>query len=161
MPVVRQSLEHDIHVFVMPLQHENGPAAHPVERLADNLPVLGEEVFHVLHIASNERWRATLRKPCRVDFLIHVAQPLGAVDNETALQLCAFENVGAVDVFCVERWVFPHQDGVELTQSLETGFAQREPVVSIRTYSECPPETVCDTVAQGQVALFEVGEMKA
>ena len=55
-------------------------------------------------------------KPGRIDLLVDVAQALRAIVDMRALQLRAIEDVGAVDVFGVERRILAHQNHVEFAQ---------------------------------------------
>src|SRR5688500_11276258 len=65
LPVVGQRLDDDVEVLVALLGHEDGLAAHAVERLHDDLSVFFGERRHLAGIARDERGRAALRKPRR------------------------------------------------------------------------------------------------
>src|ERR1700724_673073 len=70
--VVRQRLEHDVAVLVALFEHEDRAAAHSVQRFADGLAVLAQELAHVAHVARYQRRGAAFRKPRGVHLFIHV-----------------------------------------------------------------------------------------
>src|ERR1700727_2162758 len=159
--VAGQGLEHHIAVLVALLENENGFAAHAIQRLAHGLAVLPQEFAHVMHVARDEGGRATLRKPGRIDLLVDVAQPLRPIVDMSALQLRPIEDVGAVNVFGVERRVLAHQDHVVFTQLVGGRFPQREPFRRIVRDLERRQPAPGNPVAKPQVFLFRVVQLPA
>src|SRR6266849_1352106 len=64
--VVRQCLEHHVAVLVALFEHEDRAAPHAVQRLADGLAVLAQELAHVAHVARYQGRGAAFRNPRRV-----------------------------------------------------------------------------------------------
>ena len=72
------------------------------------------EFLQLSFAAGHQRFRRQVREPGGVELLVTVAQALRLVDDQRSFLFCAFENIGAVDVFSVEWRIFTHQDDVEI-----------------------------------------------
>ena len=161
LPVVGEGLEHHACVEIALAEHEDRAATHAVQGLADDFAVLAQEAGHLPHVARDQGRRAALREPGRVDLLVHVPQPLRAVDDEHTLALGALEDVGAVDVLGVKRRILAHQDAPQGAQGFDSRLPQGEPPGGVGPDRERSHAPERDAVAQQQIALFEVGERKA
>ena len=150
--VLGQRLEDDVGVLVALVDHEDRPAAHAVQGLADDSRMLAQESVHVAHVARDQRGRAALREPGRVDLLVHVAQALRAVHDQRARQLGALEDVGRVDVLGVERRILAHQHDVEVAERHDVGSPRVNQSLGIVAHRDRMRAAVRHAVAQPEVA---------
>ena len=74
------------------------------------------EFFQLGFAAGHQGFRRQVREPGGVELLVAVAQALRLVYDQRAFLFCTLKDVGAVDVFGVERRIFTHQDDVEIGQ---------------------------------------------
>ena len=72
------------------------------------------ERFQLCLVAGHQRFRRQVREPCGVELLVTVAQALRFVDDQRSFLFRALKDIGAVDVFGVERRVFTHQNDIEV-----------------------------------------------
>ncbi len=126
--VLGEGFDDDADVGVIFLHAEDGGAAHAVQRLEDDVLVLGVEGTQLVSSTSDERGRGVLGKPGGVELLVGVAQALRLVDDEAAFILGPLQHVGGVDKFGVERGILAHQDHVQAGERLIHHLAQRVPV---------------------------------
>ncbi len=161
LAVLAQGLEHHPGVRVPGGEHEHRAPGHAVQRLADDLAVLAQERLHLPHVARDQGGRAALRKPGRVDLLVHVAQALGTVDDEDPGGFSALEDIGAVDVLGVEGRVLAHQEALQGTQGLDHRLPEGEPARGISPHGQRPRAPQGDAVAQHEIALLEVAQGEA
>ena len=139
-------------VLIARLNNKNGPSAHTIQGLADDFAVLALEGFHVAHVAGDERCRAAVGKPRRINLLVHVAQPLGAVDYEHPSHLGSIEDVRRIDVLHVERGVLAHQDHVQISERSRHGFTPAKPALQITVDLKWGQFTHRDAISEVKVA---------
>ena len=114
--------------------------------------VLAQKGLHFRHVASNQRRRAALGEPCGVDLLIHVPQPLRAVDDESAL--LARRARGCRWSRCIRcRTAGPCASRCSRVRpdARSVGFAEREPVVRVGAHRERPCTSERHTVTEQQI----------
>ena len=110
---------------------EDAHAAHAVERLQDDVAVLGVEALDVAFVARHQRRPDELRKLEDRELLRVVAQRARLVEDTRAFALGLLEQVRRVEVLAVERRVLAHHDGAEIGQRHRRRLAGREPVARV------------------------------
>jgi hypothetical protein len=110
---------------------EDAHAAHAVQRLEDDVVVLGVEGAHVVGVARHQRGPDELRELQDRQLLGVVAQRRGLVEHTRAFTLGLAQQVGGVEVLGVERRVLAHHDGAGVLQRQRGVFGLHlEPVVA-------------------------------
>ncbi|MOA13044.1 hypothetical protein D3C78_1330740 [compost metagenome] len=89
------------------------------------------EFADVRRAAADQGVRRQFREPGGEQLFVAVTQALRLVDHQRALDLCALENIGRVDVFGIERRIFTHQDHVQILQRQILLAAKAEPALFI------------------------------
>ncbi len=79
----------------------------------------------------------------------------GLVEDARALRLGQFQQVGAVDVFHIERRVLALDDGVEVGQAGFLALAGTEPVGGVARQGDLGDVGCHNAVRQGHIALLE------
>ena len=100
------------------LDPENARAAHAVERLEDDVVVLGMKAFDVQRVARDQGRTDELGPFQDGQFFRMVAQRAGLVEHPGALALGLLQQVGGVEKFAVERRVLAHHHRVEVLERL-------------------------------------------
>ena len=95
---------------------EDRCTTHTVQRFQDDVAVFLPEGFQLRFAARHQRLWRQVREPGGVELLVAVTQALRFVDDQRPFLFCTFKDIGAVDVFGVERRIFTHQDDVEFGQ---------------------------------------------
>ena len=102
--------------LVSPGAHaEHGSAAVAVQRLDDDVLVLGAEALHVVGVARDQRRRHQVEEIEHEHLLGRVAH-VGRIVDHQRLGMDALEQVRGGDVGHVERRVLAQQDHVQLAE---------------------------------------------
>ena len=102
---------------------EDAHPAHAVERLEDDVAVLGVEAADLGRLARDQRRRDVLRELQDRQLLRVVAQRARTIEHARALALGLLQQVGGVEVLAVEGRILAHQHRVDLVQRLGAAFA--------------------------------------
>ena len=113
-----QRLDDAAQVHAVSLDAENTHAAHAVERLQDDVLVLGVKALDVFRVTRDQRWADELRELHDGELFRVVAQRARLVENPRAFSLSLFEQMSAVKVLAVKRRVFAHDDCAKVFQRL-------------------------------------------
>jgi len=108
-PSTVQRLDDAAQVQAVVLDAEDARAAHAVQRLEDDVAVLGMKAPHVVRIARHQGGADELRKLQDGQLFGVVAQGARLVEDPRAFALGLLQQVGGVEVLAVERRVLAHQ----------------------------------------------------
>ena len=100
------------------LDTKNAHAAHAVEWLEDDVLVLGVKAFDVAGVPRDQRGADELGKLQNGELFRMVAQGARFVEHPGAFPLGLLQQVGAVEILCIKRRVFAHDDSAEVAQQL-------------------------------------------
>ena len=120
-----------------------------------------EKAAHLAQRTGDQRIRAALREPGRVNLLVDVPQGRRAVDHHCTALGRTFQNIGAVDVLGVEGRVLAHQDDVQLAQVNVRQWLEPIPVIAAVAHCEPARRAQCFTIRQAQIFLLEVVQLPA
>ncbi len=129
--VVGQRLDHRAEVHAVRADPEDAGPAHAVQRLEDDIALLGVEFAQALGVARDDGRCGELAELRDRQLLGVVADRLRLVEHARALPLGDLQQPGAGDVFHVERRVLAHQHGVEAGQRQQARVAGAVPVVLV------------------------------
>ena len=112
--VTVQRLDDGTQVQAVVLDAEDAHAAHAVQRLQDDVAVLGVEGAHGQRIARDQGRAGELRKLQDGKLLRMVTQGTRLVENFRTFALSLLQQMGGVEVLAVEGWILAHDDGIEI-----------------------------------------------
>ena len=110
---------------------ENRGAAHAVQRFEDHVTVQGSKFTQHVGAAADHGWRRALGELGGEQFFVTVAQALRFVDDQYAIALGLFQQVGGVHKLHVEGRVLAHQDHVQIAQGRVGLGVQLKPLLRV------------------------------
>ena len=113
-----QRLDDAAQVHAVGLDAKNTHAAHAVQRLQDDVLVLGMKALDVLGVARDQRRADELRKLHDGKFFRVVAQRTRPVENARAFALGLLQQMRAVEILAVKGRVFAHDDCAKVFECL-------------------------------------------
>ena len=120
------------------LDAENAHAAHAIERLQDDVLVLGMKGAYRLRIAGHQRGADVLRELHNRQLLGVVAQRTRLVEYLGAFALGLLQQVRGVKIFAVKRRVFAHDDSGKAMQRQHRALLFFEPVLGLPGQGDTP-----------------------
>jgi len=106
--MVGQGLDDDADIGTAQLQAENRGAAHAVQRLENDVAVLGQKTPYLLRLGGDQRRRGALGEIRGKQLFIGVAQAPGAVDDQQPLGFGQLQQVGAENIVHVKGRILAH-----------------------------------------------------
>ncbi len=140
---------------------EDRRTAHAVQRFQDDIAVFLPEGFQLRFAARHQRLWRQVGEPGGVELLVAVAQALRFVDDQRPFLFCTLKDIGAVDVFGVERRIFTHQDDVEFGEGQILLGAEFVPFIVILLDVDDAGARTGFAVNQIQVAHLHIVELIA
>ena len=160
-PVAGHEFQHHVDIGVALAQAEDGGASHFIQRLDDDIDLLGQKIPETCRFARDQRRWHALREPGGIQLLVGVAQALRFVHDQYAARLGVLQQVGGVDVSHVERRVLAHQDRIQPGERFVAFVQEFKPRGRVAEQFQAARARVRFAIAQKQVGHFHVTDRPA